>query len=73
MAEEVKEEQSGSVHMPEAWRHLKAAGEEIRRSVRSMVPPESRDHSRAAGREALLAARSVIDAALSRLEGPRTA
>ena len=38
----------------EAWGHLKAAGEEIRRGVASMVPPECRAHSRAAGREALL-------------------
>jgi hypothetical protein len=73
MTEEGKQEQPRSAHMPEAWRHLKAAGEEIRKSVESMVPPESRDHSRAAGREALLAARSVIDAAIARLEGPRTA
>jgi hypothetical protein len=51
----------------EAWQHLKAAGEEIRRSVASMVPPECRAHSRAAGREALLAARSVLDAAIEQL------
>lgn len=52
----------------EAWGHLKAAGEEIRRGVASMVPPECRAHSRAAGREALLAARSVLDAAIEQLD-----
>ena len=55
-------------HLPRAWQHMKAAGEELRKGLASVVPPEVHEHGRAARREALLAARSVIDAALARLE-----
>jgi hypothetical protein len=55
-------------HLPKAWEHVKAAGEELRKGLASVVPPEVHEHGRAARREALLAARSVIDAALARLE-----
>ena len=73
MVEDFGRDGTWGSHLPEAWRHLRAAGQEIRNSLASMVPPESRAHSRQAGREALLAARSVIDAAIARLEGTRTA
>jgi hypothetical protein len=71
MVEQSKQERPADCHLPQAWAHLRSAGQEIRRSFASLVPPESRQHSRQAGREALLAARSVIDAVLSRLESPR--
>jgi signal transduction histidine kinase len=53
---------------PEAREHLKAAGEEMRKSIEALFPPELADHRRAARKEALLAARSIIDAALVRME-----
>ncbi len=69
MGEDVRaDESSAERHGRQAWQHLRAAGEEMRRTVASVVPPECRAHSRAAGREALLAARSVLDAAIQRLE-----
>ena len=71
MVEQSKQEGPAGRHLPQAWQHLRSAGQEIRKGFASLVPPESRQHSREAGREALLAARSVIDAALSRLESPR--
>ncbi|MGA2110697.1 MAG: hypothetical protein ABSG98_00945 [Anaerolineales bacterium] len=52
----------------EAREHLKAAGEEMRRSIEAMFPPELATHRRAARKEALLAARSIIDAALQHIE-----
>jgi hypothetical protein len=55
-------------HLPEAWKHLKAAGQELRKSVGAVVPPAVHEHGRAVRREVLLAARSVIDAALDCLE-----
>jgi hypothetical protein len=69
MTEEVRgSESSAAPHVPEAWRHVKAAGEEMCKTLASILPPEFHTHRRAARREALLAARSVIDAALARLE-----
>jgi hypothetical protein len=61
-------ESSVQEHLPKAWEHVKAAGDELRKGLASVVPPEVHEHGRAARREALLAARSVIDAALARLE-----
>ncbi len=69
MAEQVPGAESAvHEHLPKAWEHVKAAGEELRKGFASFVPPEVHEHGRAAKREALLAARSVIDAALTRLE-----
>jgi hypothetical protein len=69
MTEQVSGTESGTQeHLPKAWQHVKAAGEELRKGLASVVPPEVHAHGRAARREALLAARSVIDAALARLE-----
>ena len=61
-------EKPGAEHLPDAWRHVKAAGEEVYKTLAAVLPPEFHTHGRAARREALLAARSVIDAALDRLE-----
>jgi hypothetical protein len=63
-----EQESSVQEHLPKAWEHVKAAGEELRKGFASFVPPDVHEHGRAARREALLAARSVIDAALARME-----
>jgi hypothetical protein len=52
----------------EALAHMKAARDEMRKSVEALLPPGFVEHRRAARREMLLAARSVIEAALRRLE-----
>ena len=58
-----------SDHIPEeAKEHLKAAREEVRKSVYALVPPEFVEHRRAARKEFLLAARELISHAIERLE-----
>lgn len=52
----------------EAWGHARAAGDELRKSVTSILPPEVGRHGRAAQKEVLLAFRSLIDAAIDRVE-----
>jgi hypothetical protein len=52
----------------EALEHMKAAREEMRKSVESLFPPGFIEHRRAARREMLKAVRSMIDAALERME-----
>ncbi len=73
MTEPVTGSASTSEHLPKAWEHVKAAGDELCRGLGAFVPPEVHEHGRAARREVLLAARSVIDAALARLEKRPTA
>jgi hypothetical protein len=69
MAEEKTEHKRLADFMPEETRqHLKAAREEMRKSVETLLPPGYLEHRRAARREFLLAARSLIDAALKRME-----
>ena len=53
---------------PEARAHMRAAREEMRRSMESLFPPGFIEHRRAARKEMLLAARSLIDSALQRIE-----
>lgn len=52
----------------ETREHLKAARDEMRKSMEGMLPPGFLEHRRAARKEMLLAARSLIDAALKRME-----
>jgi integrase len=55
--------------LPEETReHLKAAREEMRKSVETLLPPGFLDHRRAARKEFLLAARSFLDAAIKRMD-----
>ncbi len=55
-------------HLPkEAREHLRAAREEMKKSVGVLLPPEFIAHRKAARREVLLAARSLIDHALERM------
>ncbi len=52
----------------EAREHAKAAREEARKTVESLLPAGFVEHRRAARREALLAVRSLINAALERVD-----
>jgi hypothetical protein len=52
----------------EARKHMRAAHEELRESIRVFLPPEFSEHRRKAGREILLAWRSLIDRALERVD-----
>jgi hypothetical protein len=48
--------------------HVKAAREEMRRSMESLLPPGFLEHRRAARRHMLLAARGLLDTAIQRLD-----
>jgi hypothetical protein len=61
-------ERSQGGHLPEAWQHVKAAGEEVKKGLAAVLPPDFHQHGRAARREMLLAVRSVIDAALAQVD-----
>lgn len=52
----------------DAWEHARAAGDEFRKSVESILPPEVGKHGRAAQKEILLAMRTLIDAAIERVD-----
>jgi len=55
--------------LPEETRqHLKAARDEMRKSVETLLPPGFLDHRRAARKEFLLAARSFLDAAIKHID-----
>ncbi len=55
--------------MPEEVRdHIRAAREEMRESIKSILPPGFVEHRRNARREMLLAWRSLIDSALERMD-----
>ena len=55
--------------IPEETReHLKAAGDEMRKSIETLLPPGFLEHRRAARKEVLLAARSLLDEALKRMD-----
>lgn len=55
--------------IPEETRqHLRAAGEELRKSVQALLPEGFVTHQKRAQKEFLLAWRSLIDAAIDRLE-----
>lgn len=52
----------------EARQHMRAAREELRHSIESLLPPEFVEHRRKARREMLLAWRSFIDRAIQRID-----
>jgi hypothetical protein len=55
--------------LPEETReHLKAARDEMRKSVETLLPPGFLEHRRAARKEFLLAARSFLDAAIKHID-----
>jgi hypothetical protein len=53
---------------PEALEHMKAAREEMRKSMEIILPPGFMEHRRTARKEMLMAFRSMIDAALEKTE-----
>ena len=68
-------EEKSTPHIPfkdfipeEAREHLKAAHDEMRKSMELLLPPGLLEHRRAARREALKAARIMIDKALEKME-----
>ena len=60
--------QSDSRIPEEARQHYRAAREEMRRSLESLLPAGFVEHRRSARREMLLAFRSLLDSALARTE-----
>jgi len=59
----------GMGKIPEETRqHMRAAREELRKSMAGFFPPEFIEHHRRARKEMLLAWRSMIDAALEKAE-----
>ncbi|HEY3312101.1 MAG TPA: hypothetical protein VGK00_10710 [Anaerolineales bacterium] len=48
--------------------HMRAAREEMRKSVEGMLPPQFVEHRRAARKEMLLAFRSLLDHAINRID-----
>ena len=52
----------------EAIEHMKAAREEMRKSLEAIFPPGFMEHRREARKEFLKAARSMIDATLERID-----
>ncbi len=70
MSTEEKPERHGfkGVMNEEARQHMRAAREEMRRSMESLFPPGFIEHRRAARKEMLLAARSLLDSAIQRIE-----
>ena len=52
----------------EARQHMRAARDEMRQSMATMLPPGFIEHRRAARKEMLKAARSVLDAAIQHIE-----
>ena len=56
-------------HIPEDVReHMRAARDEMRKSVEGMLPPGFVEHRRAARKEMLLAFRSMLDHAIERVD-----
>jgi hypothetical protein len=56
-------------HIPEETRqHMRAAHQEFRDSIQSLLPPQFLEHRRKARKEMLLAWRSLIDTTLEHLE-----
>lgn len=69
MAEKTTHRKPFEDRIPEEVRqHVRAAGEELRESIKTFLPPEFIEHRKKARKEMLLAFRSVIDAALENME-----
>ena len=48
--------------------HVRAAGEELRESIKAFLPPGFVEHRRKARKEMLLAWRSLLDSAIERMD-----
>ena len=69
MAEKTTDEKMhGHPIPPEAREHFRAARQEMRKGLESVLPPGLKDHHRKVHREMLLGWRSMIDAALQRMD-----
>jgi hypothetical protein len=56
-------------HIPEDVReHMRAARDEMRKSMEGFLPPEFIEHRRAARKEMLLAFRTLLDHAINRID-----
>ncbi len=56
-------------HIPEDVRkHMRAAHDEMRKSVETLLPPGFREHHRKARKEVLMAWRGMIDHAIKRID-----
>ena len=63
------DEKPHTYKIPEETReHLRAARDEMRKSMETLLPPGFLEHRRAVRKEMLLAARSLLDAALKRMD-----
>ncbi len=64
-----KDRTSFKEHLPEDVReHMRAAREEMRKSVIGLLPPEFVEHRQAARKEMLLAFRGLLDHAIQRID-----
>jgi len=52
----------------ETREHLRAAREELHKSMEGILPPGFMEHRQKAGKEMLLALRSILDASLERMD-----
>jgi len=69
MTENTTRRKSFKREMPEEVReHMRAARDEMRESIQSILPPGFMEHRRNARREMLLAWRSLIDSAIERMD-----
>jgi hypothetical protein len=68
MAEETNEPKRAYKLPEETREHLKAARDEMRKSMETLLPPGFLEHRRAARKEILMAARTFLDAAIKRID-----
>lgn len=69
MAEKTSRKKKYESHVPEEAReHFRAAREEMRKGLGTLLPEGFLDHHESARREMLLAWRSMLDAAIERMD-----
>lgn len=69
MSEKTSHEKKYTSRIPEeARQHFRAAREEMRKSIETLLPEGFFEHRRGARREVLMAWRSVLDAAIQRMD-----
>jgi hypothetical protein len=69
MTEQTSPKEKIEEHIPQDVRdHVRAAREEVRKSIAGIFPPEFREHRQKARKEILLAFRGLVDYALQRID-----
>ena len=69
MTESTRKSMFPKERLPEDVReHMRAARDEMRKSVEGILPPEFVEHRRAARKEMLLAFRGLLDHAIERID-----